>query len=189
MLGRGLAATLLSAVFAAAAAPALAQTAAPQPLPPQQQQQQPQAQPQPQVQANPVCARLEAQLASVERGGADQTRTEQIRKFEAAAGQQQAQLDRLNAQAKKAGCEGGSGFFAIFTSQPVACAPLNNQIQQMKGNLDRIQGELDRLQAADYWPERDGQRRALMGALAQNDCGPQYRQAAAQPQRSCRAAP
>jgi hypothetical protein len=53
----------------------------------------------------------------------------------------------------------------------------------MKGNLDRIQGDLARLQGSDPAPEREGQRRALIGALAQNDCGPQYRQAAAQPQR------
>ncbi len=51
----------------------------------------------------------------------------------------------------------------------------------MKGNLDRINGDLARLQGSDPAPEREGQRRALIGALAQNDCGPQYRQAAAQP--------
>lgn len=141
----------------------------------QQQQQQ-------QQQANPVCSRLEGQLAAFERGGPDQARAEQIRKYEAAAAQQQVQLDRLNAQAKRAGCEGG-GFFSLFTGQSAACGPLNGQIQQMKGNLDRIQGDLARLQGSDIAPEREGQRRALIAALAQNDCGPQYRQAAAQPQR------
>ena len=85
---------------------------------------------------------------------------------------------------KKAGCEGSSGFFSIFSNQPASCGPLNGQIQQMKGNLDRINGDLARLQGSDPAPEREGQRRALIGALSQNDCGPQYRQAAAQPQRS-----
>ena len=139
-----------------------------------------------QTQGNPVCTRLEAQLASFERGGPDQARAEQIRKYETAAAQQQSQLDRLNAQAKKAGCE-GSGFFSLFSGQNAACGPLNGQIQQMKGNLDRIQSDLARLQGSDPAPEREGQRRALIGALSQNDCGPQYRQAAAtaaqQPQR------
>jgi hypothetical protein len=144
--------------------------------------QQPLPQAQQQTQGNPVCARLEAQLATFDRSGPDQGRTEQIRKYEAAAAQQQAQLDRLNAQAKRAGCE-GKGFFSLFSGQPAACGPLNGQIQQMKGNLDRIQGDLARLQGSDPAPEREGQRRALIGALAQNDCGPQYRQAAAPPQR------
>ncbi len=136
-----------------------------------------------QQQQNPACSRLEAQLASFERGDADQARSEQIKKYEAAAGQQQMQLDRLSAQAKKTGCDSGGGFFSIFSSQPAACGPLNGQIQQMKGNLDRIQGDLARLQGSDQGPERDGQRRAILNALAQNDCGPQYRQAAAAPQQ------
>lgn len=131
-------------------------------------------------QANPVCQRLEAQLATFDRGGPDQARVEQIKKYEAAAAQQQAQLDRLAAQAKRSGCDGSGGFFSIFSNQPAACGPLNSQMQQMKGNLDRIQGDLARLQGADPAPEREGQRRSLIGALAQNDCGPQYRQAAAQ---------
>ena len=141
------------------------------------------AQTQPQTQQNPACTRLEAQLASFERDEGDQARSEQIKKYEAAAAQQQSQLDRLNAQAKKSGCEGGGGFFSIFSSQPATCGQLNGQIQQMKGNLDRINGDLARLQGSDAGPERDGQRRAILNALAQNDCGPQYRQAAAAPQQ------
>jgi hypothetical protein len=140
------------------------------------------AQPQPQSQQNPVCVRLEGQLAAFERGSGDSARAEQIKKYETAAAQQQAQLDRLYAQAKKSGCDGPS-FFSLFSGQSASCGPLNGQIQQMKGNLDRIQGDLARLQGSDPAPEREGQRRALIGALAQNDCGPQYRQAAAQPQR------
>jgi hypothetical protein len=159
--------TVVSLAFAG---PALAQG-----QPPLQQQMAPQS---PQ-QTNNVCTRLEAQLQAFD-GGPDQARQEQIKKYETAAQQQQAQLDRLNAQAKKAGCEGG-GLFSIFTNASPSCGPLNSQIQQMKGNLDRINGDLARLQGSDPAPERDGQRRALLGALAQNDCGPQYRQAAVQP--------
>jgi hypothetical protein len=161
-------------LLCAAAMPALAQGQ------PSQQIYQPEQTPQPQVSS--VCTRLEAQLAAFERSGPDQARAEQIRKYEAAAAQQQAQLDRLNAQAQRAGCEARGGIFSIFSAQPAACGPLNGQIQQMKGNLDRIQGDLARLQGSDPAPEREGQRRALISALAQNDCGPQYRQAAAQPQ-------
>ena len=93
--------------------PALAQG-----QPPLQQQMAPQS---PQ-QTNNVCTRLEAQLQTFERSGPDQARTEQIKKYETAAQQQQAQLDRLNAQAKKAGCEGG-GLFSIFSNQSAVVRP------------------------------------------------------------------
>ena len=175
-----LAAAVLPATLCLAAAPsALAQAQPSQPPATVTTPQQPQGQPP----GNPACVRLEAQLATFERNSPDQARTEQIKKYETAAAQQQQQLDRLTAQSQRAGCERGGGLFSIFNPQPAACGPLNNQITQMKGNLDRIQGDLARLQGSDPEPEREGQRRAIMAALAQNDCGPQYRQAAAQPQR------
>ena len=55
------------------------------------------------------------------------------------------------------------------------CGPLNNKIQQMRGNLDRIQSDIERLRG-DAAPEREGQRRAILVALAQNNCGAQYQQ-------------
>src|SRR5437016_8717054 len=63
----------------------------------------------PATQQSPVCARLEAQLAAVDRGNADPGRAEQIRRYEEAASRQQAELDRAVAQSRRAGCE-GSGF-------------------------------------------------------------------------------
>ena len=45
----------------------------------------------------------------------------------------------------------------------------------MRGNLDRIQADIERLRG-DPAPEREGQRRAILVALAQNNCGPQYQQ-------------
>jgi hypothetical protein len=126
-----------------------------------------------------ACLRLEAQLAAVDRGNVDPARADQVRRFEEAAGRQQAELDRLTAQARRQGCE-GRGFFSLFGGQPAQCGPLNAQIQQMRANLDRILGDLQGMQANS--PGREGQRRALLVALAQNDCGPQYRSAAV-PQR------
>ena len=66
-----------------------------------------------------------------------------------------------------------------------ACGPLNNKIQQMRDNLDRIQADIERLRG-DPAPEREGQRRAILVALAQNNCGQQYQQqvAATPPPRS-----
>jgi Protein of unknown function (DUF2865) len=125
---------------------------------------------------NPVCVRLESQLSGLDRGSTDPARAEQVRRYEEAASKQQGELDQLTARSRRMGCEGG-GFFALFTGQPPQCGPLNSQIQQMRANLDRMLTDLQRLQGGSA--DREGQRRALLVALAQNDCGPQYRQAAA----------
>jgi hypothetical protein len=130
-----------------------------------------------------VCQRLEQQLAVVDRGGSnDPAKADQIRRFEEAAGKQQADLDRLVAQARQKGCD-SPGFFDLFRGGPNAqCAPLNSQISQMRANLDRLNNDLQRLQRAGVDYERDGQRRALLTALSRNDCGAQYRQASQSPQ-------
>ena len=124
---------------------------------------------------NPVCARLEGQLAAFDRGTGDAGRIEQIKRLEDAANKQQFELDRLTAQSRRTGCE-GSGFF-LFGGQPPQCGPLNAQIQQARANLDRIQANIEQLQSTGS--DREGQRRAILIALVQNDCGPQYRAAAA----------
>ncbi len=131
--------------------------------------------------ANPVCQRLEAQLVALDRGAADAGRAEQIRRYEEAVSRQQAELDRAVAQSRRQGCE-RSGFFDLFRGQSPQCGPLNNQIQSMRDNLDRIMNDLQKLQGAGANYERDGQRRALLIALGRNDCGPQYRAALAEPQ-------
>jgi hypothetical protein len=122
---------------------------------------------------NPACLRLEAQLASVDRGGFDPARADQIKRYEDAAAKQQSELDRVLAQSRRLGCSGG-GFFSLFGGQPPQCSSLNTQIQRMRGNLDDILGELQRLQGNSA--DREGQRRSILIALGQNDCGPQYRQ-------------
>jgi len=132
-------------------------------------------QPRPQQggQGTQVCLRLEGQLAAIDRGSADPAKAEQIRRYEDMAARQQAELDRLSQQSQRMGCSGG-GFFSLFSGQPAQCGPLNNQIQQARANLDRTLGENQRLQGNSG--EREGQRRAVLSALGQNDCGPQYRQ-------------
>jgi hypothetical protein len=138
------------------------------------------AAPAPQGAANPMCQRLEAQLATVDRGGGgDPAKAEQIRRYEEAASKQQGELDRVTAQAKRQGCD-SSGFFSLFNGQSAQCGPVNTQIQQMRGNLDQITTSLERLRAGSGFgnPERDNQRRSVLLALAQNNCGPQYANAA-----------
>ena len=53
------------------------------------------------------------------------------------------------------------------------CVDLTRQIARMRGNLDRINVDLQRLRGGDS--DRGEQRRSVMVALAQNNCGPQYR--------------
>jgi hypothetical protein len=121
-----------------------------------------------------ACLRLESQLAAVDRGAAvDPARAEQIKRLEDTAARQQAELDRLGQQSQRMGCQ-GLGFFALFTGQSPQCGPLNNQVQQARATLDRTIADLQRLQGNSG--EREAQRRGVLVALGQNDCGPQYRQ-------------
>src|SRR3954471_9449659 len=131
-------------------------------------------------QANPICIRLEGQLAAVDRGagGGDPAKEEQIRRYQDAQSKQQAELDRVTMQAKRMGCE-SSGFFSLFNGQSEKCGPVNNQIQQMRGNLDQITTSLERLRSGGIGgADRENQRRSVLTALAQNNCGPQYAAAA-----------
>src|SRR5439155_646817 len=140
----------------------------------------PGAAPPSQTQTNPICVRLEGQLAAVDRGGSggDPAREEQIRRYQDAQTKQQAELDRVTMQAKRMGCE-SSGFFSLFNGQSAQCGPVNNQIQQMRGNLDQITTSLERLRSGGIGGnERENQRRSVLTALAQNNCGPQYANAA-----------
>src|SRR5450631_2320612 len=139
---------------------------APTPPPPQQQG----------APVNPMCPRLEAQLATIDRGGGDPAKDEQIRRYQDAAAKQQGELDRVTSQAKRMGCD-SSGFFSLFSGQSAQCGPVNNQIQQMRANLDQITTSLERLRGGGG-ADRDNQRRSVLLALAQNNCGPQYANAA-----------
>lgn len=141
------------------------------PTPPQQQG----------APVNPMCPRLEAQLASIDRGGGDPAKDEQIRRYQDAAAKQQGELDRVTSQAKRMGCD-SSGFFSLFNGQSAQCGPVNTQIQQMRANLEQITTSLERLRTGGIGgADRDNQRRSVLTALAQNNCGPQYANAARGP--------
>jgi hypothetical protein len=130
---------------------------------------------------NQLCVRLEGQLAAIDRGNAgDPARAEQIRRYEEASAKQQGELDRMVAQSRRGGCE-GSGFFLFnaLQTQSQQCVDVNRQIASMRANLDRINVDLQRLRGSDT--DRGEQRRSVMVALAQNNCGPQYRTAARAP--------
>jgi hypothetical protein len=123
---------------------------------------------------NPMCPRLEAQLANIDRGSGDPAKDEQIRRYQDAATKQQVELDRVTLQAKRMGCD-SSGFFSLFSGPSAQCGPVNNQIQQMRANLEQITTSLERLRSGGLGgADRDNQRRSVLMALAQNNCGPQY---------------
>jgi len=127
--------------------------------------------------ANPTCQRLEAQLASLDRGNADPQRADRIRRAEDAVNRQQYEVDRLVSQSRQNGCE-SSGFFSIFSNPPPQCGGINRQIGQQRSMLERLQVELEQLSGGNT--ERMAQRQSLLIALGDNNCGPQYRSAAIQ---------
>jgi len=140
-------------------------------------------QPQQGAQGNPICIRLEGQLATIDRGAGtgDPAKDEQIRRYQEAQAKQQSELDRVTQQAKRMGCE-SSGFFSLFNGRSAQCGPVNNQIQQMRANLDQITTSLERLRSGGIGgADRENQRRSVLTALAQNNCGPQYAAAARGP--------
>src|SRR5581483_8439817 len=93
---------------------------------------------------NPVCPRLEGQLATIDRGGSnDPAKDDQIRRYQDAQAQQQGELDRVTQQAKRMGCD-SSGFFSMCSGQSSQCGPVNTRIQQMRANLDQITTNLER---------------------------------------------
>ncbi|MGU3493220.1 DUF2865 domain-containing protein [Xanthobacteraceae bacterium A53D] len=120
-----------------------------------------------QAQGAPACMQLEGALAQLDRGvdtGAQQRAAQ--------AQQMRAQLDQLTAQARGMQCDAPRGFF-IFQGppRPPQCDQVDDQISRLRANLASI----DRAGAG---ADREGQRRQLIVALAQNNCGPQYTAAA-----------
>jgi len=124
---------------------------------------------------NPVCGRLEMQLAMIDRGAGD-SRAEATRRNEQNASRAQADLDRLTTQQRRLGCQ-SAGIFSIFVPQPPQCQALNAQVDQARSAVDRAMGDLQRSQSGGN--DLDSQRQSVITALAQNNCGPQYRAAAA----------
>jgi hypothetical protein len=129
------------------------------------------------AQTGPACQRLEAQLTALDRGNDDPQRVEMIRRAEDATNRQQVEVDRLVVQGRRMNCE-NSGFFSIFSSPPPQCGALNAQIQRARDTLERMQNQLEQLHGGNT--ARAAQRRALIIALSDNNCGPQYRSAALQ---------
>jgi hypothetical protein len=122
----------------------------------------------------PMCQRLESQLAAIDRGPNDPARAAQISRYEDAVRRQQGELDRTVMRSRQLGCD-RVGLFSLFTSQPAECGPLTREVQQMRTTIDRLMTELQRAQGGTA--DRESRRRSVLIALSENDCGPQYRRA------------
>ncbi|MDQ0506489.1 DUF2865 domain-containing protein [Xanthobacter agilis] len=128
------------------------------------------------AQQNSTCAQLEASLTSLDRG-ADSWASRQGQ-----AAKLRGDLDRYSAQAKNMGCDAPRGFL-IFQNpgRPPQCDQIDDQISRLRSSIAGLEKGGSSDQA--------GQRRALILALAQNNCGAQYTAAVrttaapAQPQR------
>ena len=129
-----------------------------------------------------ACVRLESALAQLDAPaatpGAD---PEQTRRYEEAITRQRFELDQTIMQGRRLGCDSGNSFFIFGPQRPPQCDRLNDQIGRMRSNLDRMTSELGTLRGGGSDLNRDLQRRQLVNQLAQNNCGPQYRQAATPP--------
>jgi hypothetical protein len=132
-----------------------------------------------------ACVRLEASLAQLDSAaGGSGANPETVRRYEEAIQRQRFELDQSVVQGKRLGCDTGGGFFIFGNPRPPQCEGLNTQIGRMRDNLERMVSELGKLRGGGTDLNRDLQRRQIISQLAQNNCGPQYRQASApQPQR------
>ena len=118
-----------------------------------------------------ACIRLEGQLAQIDRGGGAQ------RDLGPAIAQQQQDIADLSAQVRQMGCD-KRGFLIFQPQLPPQCEGLNRRLTQARSALDRTM-----IDARGQRSGNDEQRRQLIYALAQNNCGPQYQAALGQPQR------
>ncbi len=114
--------------------------------------------------SGPTCMQLEGALATLDRGpDPNDPRVQQAAKM-------RADLDRLGSQARGLNCDAPRGFF-IFQGPPRA-----PQCDEIDGQISRIRSALASVDRTPVDP--NAQRRQLIIALAQNNCGQQYRAAA-----------
>jgi Protein of unknown function (DUF2865) len=130
---------------------------------------------------NSACVRLEAELARLDTGNAG---PDSARRYEDAIARQRFELDQLTAQGRRLGCDSGGGFFLFSSPKPPQCDQINTQITRMRSNLDRMIAEMNQSRGGGMDLNRDLQRRQIIAALQQNNCGSQYR--SAPPQQAAR---
>jgi hypothetical protein len=109
---------------------------------------------------SPTCQQLEGSLMALDRSAGG------VANQQAQAAKLRGDLDRLSAQARGMGCDAPRGFL-IFQGppRPPQCDQIDDQVSRLRSQIAGLErGGAD----------NGGQRRALIIALAQNNCGPQY---------------
>ncbi|WP_081762849.1 DUF2865 domain-containing protein [Xanthobacter sp. 126] len=109
---------------------------------------------------SPTCQQLEGSLMALDRSAGG------VANQQAQAAKLRGDLDRLSAQARGMGCDAPRGFL-IFQGppRPPQCDQIDDQVSRLRSQIAGLErGGTD----------NGGQRRALIIALAQNNCGPQY---------------
>lgn len=112
-----------------------------------------------------VCAKLSAQLQSLEQAGNTVRASGATLQYQRAIEQQRVELDRTMAYARSLGC---GGRVLIFDAGPAACLPLNSQIRSMQANIAQLQAQLDRVQGGSS--SVAGQRAQIVAALQEYAC-------------------
>lgn len=116
-----------------------------------------------------TCIRLEGQLGALDSGrGGGQAALGPV------IAQQQKDVADLSAQVRQLGCD-KRGFLIFQPQLPPQCDSLNRRLTQARSALDRTM-----VQARGQQSGTNEQRRQLIYALAQNNCGAQYQAALGQ---------
>ncbi len=112
------------------------------------------------------CAQLEASLASLDRS----SNSWAARQSQAA--RQRSELQNLTSRASSMGCNAPRGFLIFQGPQrPPQCDQIDDQISRLRSSIAGLE---------QGGQQEAGQRRALVLALAQNNCGQQYTNAVRQ---------
>ncbi|WP_454684651.1 DUF2865 domain-containing protein [Ancylobacter moscoviensis] len=119
-----------------------------------------------------TCMRLEGQLSALDSGQGGQPN------LGGTIARQQKEVADLAAQARQLGCD-KRGFLIFQPQLPPQCEALNSRLTQARSALDRTM-----VQARGQRSGTESQRRQLIYALAQNNCGPQYQAALGQGRRN-----
>jgi len=122
---------------------------------------------------NPMCPRLEAQLATTTAvvAAGDPAKEEQIRRYQDAAAKQQSELDRAHLAGQAHWAATVPDFLAV--QRPVGAMRSGQQPDSADArHLEQITTSLERLRSGGFGgAERDSQRRSVLAALAQTIAG------------------
>ncbi|MEZ5839430.1 MAG: DUF2865 domain-containing protein [Hyphomicrobiales bacterium] len=127
------------------------------------------------------CARLEATLASLGKGGSQSPLFE---KYDAAVHRQQYELDRALRSARRYGCDGG-GFVFRSGAHP-ACGTILGQIDDMRDNLGKLERKRTKLSTSGG---SRAERAKVERALARAGCGGKAKTKTAESNKPAKAKP